>query len=124
LSLSAAQITDYYSLRFQIEFNFRDTKQFWGLEDFMNVSPTAVTNAVNLAFLMVNLSLLLVRPFRQRQPNFSILDLKARYRAQRYLHETIKLLPVSPDPGLISEIERKVLALGAIHGPQSLQPAA
>jgi putative transposase len=115
---------DYYSLRFQIEFNFRDAKQYWGLEDFMNVSPTAVTNAVNLAFLMVNLSLLLLRPFRQRQPDFSILDLKAHYRAQRYLHETIKLLPISPDPALISEIESKVLTLGAIHGPKALQPAA
>ena len=31
---------DYYSLRFQIEFNFRDAKQYWGLEDFMNISPT------------------------------------------------------------------------------------
>ena len=124
LTLAAAQLVDYYSLRFQIEFNFRDAKQYWGLEDFMNVSPTAVTNAVNVAFLMVNLSLLLLRPFRQRQPDFSILDLKAHYRAQRYLHETIKLLPISPDPALISEIESKVLTLGAIHGPKALQPAA
>jgi len=124
LTLTGVQLVDYYSLRFQIEFNFRDAKQYWGLEDFMNVSATAVTNAVNLAFLMVNLSLLLVRPFRQRQPDFSILDLKARYRAQRYLHETIKLLPVSPDPDLIPQIERKVLTLGAIHGSQHLQSAA
>ncbi len=90
----------------------------------MNVSPTAVTNAVNLAFLMVNLSVLLLRPFRQRQPDFSILDLKAHYRAQRYLHETIKLLPVSPDPDLIPQIERQVLALGAIHVSKHLQTAA
>jgi putative transposase len=42
LNLTAAQIVDYYSLRFQIEFNFRDAKQHWGLEDFMNVSPQAI----------------------------------------------------------------------------------
>jgi putative transposase len=124
LTLSAAQIVDYYSLRFQIEFNFRDAKQYWGLEDFMNVSPTAVTNAVNLAFLMVNLSVLLLRPFRQHAPDFSILDLKGRYRAQRYLHETIKLLPVPPDPDLIPLLEHRVLTLGAIHPPQTHQPAA
>ena len=41
LDLAWEQLIDYYSLRFQIEFNFRDAKQFWGLEDFMNVSPTA-----------------------------------------------------------------------------------
>jgi hypothetical protein len=113
-----------HSLRFQIEFNFRDAKQYWGLEDFMTVPPTAVTNAVNLACRMVNLSLLLMRPFRQRQPDFSILDLKAHYRAQRDLHETIKRLPGSLDPGFMSEIERKVLTLGAIHGSQHLQSAA
>jgi putative transposase len=124
LTLSALQLVDYYSLRFQIEFNFRDARQFWGLEDFMNVSPTAVTNAVNLAFLMVNLSFLLVRPFRLYQPQFSILDLKAHYRAQRYLHETIKLLPLSPDPDLIPELERKVLSLGAIHASPHRQTAA
>ena len=90
----------------------------------MNVTPTAVTNAANLAFLMVNLSALLVRPLRQHQPDFSILDLKARYRAQRYLHETIKLLPLPPDPDLIPAIEHRLLALGAIHAPQPLLPAA
>jgi putative transposase len=124
LSLSAAQIVDYYSLRFQIEFNFRDAKQYWGLEDFMNVSPTAVTNAVNLAFLMVNLSALLVRAFRQHCPDFSILDLKSHYRTQRYLHETIKLLPVPPDPDLIPVIEARLLAFGTIHPSQLHRPAA
>jgi len=56
LVLSDENLVDYYSLRFQIEFNFRDAKQFWGLEDFMNVKPTAVTNAANLSLFMVNLS--------------------------------------------------------------------
>ena len=30
LKLSALNMIDYYSLRFQIEFNFRDAKQYWG----------------------------------------------------------------------------------------------
>ena len=124
LALAAAQLVDYYSLRFQIEFNFRDAKQYWGLEDFMNISPVAVTNAVNLAFLMVNLSGLLLRPFRQNCPAFSILDLKSYYRAQRYLQETIKLLPLPPDPDLIPLLERQLAALGSIHASQILPPAA
>ena len=48
LELSYEKIIDYYSLRFQIEFNFRDAKQFWGLDDFMNVNEVAVTNAARL----------------------------------------------------------------------------
>ena len=50
------KIIKFYSLRFQIEFNFRDAKQYWGLEDFMNVKEIAVTNAANLSFFMVNFS--------------------------------------------------------------------
>ena len=46
------KIIKFYSLRFQIEFNFRDAKQYWGLEDFMNVKETAVTNAANLSFFV------------------------------------------------------------------------
>jgi putative transposase len=45
LTLSAPRLIDYYALRFQLEFNFRDAKPFWGLEDFMNTHPTQVTNA-------------------------------------------------------------------------------
>ena len=45
LDLAHDKLVDYYSLRFQIEFNFRDAKQFWGLEDFMNVSQKGVSGA-------------------------------------------------------------------------------
>ena len=38
LALAYAPLVDYYSLRFQIEFNFRDAKRYWGLEDFMQKS--------------------------------------------------------------------------------------
>jgi putative transposase len=56
LELPYDRLIDFYSLRFQIEFNFRDAKQFWGLEDFMNVSQAAVTNAANLSLFMVDVS--------------------------------------------------------------------
>lgn len=56
LELPFEKMIDYYKLRFQIEFNFRDAKQYWGLENFMNVEQTLATNATNLSLLMVNLS--------------------------------------------------------------------
>jgi hypothetical protein len=37
---------------------------------------------------------------------------------------SIKLLPVLPDPDLITDIERQVSTFGAIHSSQVLQPAA
>ena len=109
------KIIKFYTLRFQIEFNFRDAKQHWGLEDFMNVSETAVTNAANLAFFMVNLSAALLQPFRLQNPDYSILDLKAHYRGHRYVRETIKMLAEKPDAILLDAIFQRIARLGAIH---------
>ena len=56
---------DYYALRFQLEFNFREvSKQFWGLEDFMNVNEIPVKNAANLSMFRVNVSAKLLAPLR------------------------------------------------------------
>ncbi|MEJ6487577.1 IS4 family transposase, partial [Nostoc punctiforme UO1] len=106
---------DYYKLRFQIEFNFRDAKQFWGLEDFMNIGQTAVTNAANLAFFMVNLSHHLLSDFRQHNPDSGTIDLKAYYRGFRYVREMLKMLPEIPEPILLTKIFAKLTALGRIH---------
>lgn len=119
LDLPYDEMVDFYSLRFQIEFNFRDAKQHWGLEDFMNVSPTAVTNAANLSLFMVNVSQFSMCRYRKDDPDFSILDLKAYYRGYRYVTETIKILPNLPDENLISQLFQKVTALGRIHPPKS-----
>jgi putative transposase len=51
------KIVKFYSLRFQIEFNFRDAKQYWALEDFMNIKETAVT-AANLSFFSWSISVM------------------------------------------------------------------
>jgi putative transposase len=115
LKLAPEKITDYYSLRFQIEFNFRDAKQYWGLDDFMNVKEVAVTNAANLSFFMVNFSTILLNRFRENNPEFSILDLKSHYRGCRYVSETIKLLPQKPDGILLAEIFEQIARLGMVH---------
>ena len=115
------KIIKFYSLRFQIEFNFRDAKQYWGLEDFMNIKKTAVTNAANLSLFMVNFSYALLQPFRKHNPDYSVLDLKSQYRGYRYASETIKMLPQKPDAILISDIFLQIARLGAIH--TVLQPS-
>jgi DDE superfamily endonuclease len=111
LHLPYDMLRDYYCLRFQIEFNFRDAKQYWGLEDFMNVTETAVTNAANLAVFMVNVSHRLLRDLRQSDPAAGILDLKAQCRGYKYVTETIKMLPETPTPILLAQIFTKVAGL-------------
>jgi hypothetical protein len=124
LTLSAEQMVTYYSLRFQLEFNFRDAKQFWGLEDFMNVEKTAVTNAANLSLFMVNLVQLLMSQFRQTNPDFGVLDLKAYYRGRKYATELIKMLPQKPDPIFIAQLFHRITALGSVHRHKSTVSSA
>jgi hypothetical protein len=115
LELSHEKIMDYYSLRFQIEFNFRDAKQYWDLDDFMNIKEVAVTNAAQLSFFMVNFSSVLLQPFREHHPDFSVLDLKSHYRGRRYVSETIKWLPQKPEAILLAQIVEQIARLGMIH---------
>jgi putative transposase len=100
LELPYDTLRDYYSLRFQIECNFRDAKQSWGLEDFMHLTPTGVTNAANLSLFMVNVAYRLQTDVRQHDPDYSILDLKADCRGYTYVEETIKMLVAKPEPVL------------------------
>jgi len=115
LEFSWEKVIDYYSLRFQIEFNFREAKQYWGLEDFMNTKEIHLTNALNLSLFMVNVSQVLLRQFRQTNPDCGILDLKAYFRAAKYFEETIKMLPEKPEPILLDHIFAHVASLGCIH---------
>ena len=115
LALEAEQMIDYYRLRFQLEFNFRDAKQYWGLEDFMNVKRTPVSNAANLSMFMVNLSMKLSDLFRVQDDAFSVIDLKARYRGVKYLLEVLKLLKQKLNPIIFDEIASHVGSIGSIH---------
>ena len=118
LTLDAEKMIEYYSLRFQIEFNFRDAKQYWGLQDFMNVNKIPVNNAVNLSMFMVSVSAKLTDTFRCPNTEFSVLDLKARYRGAKYLHEILKILPKKPDTIVIEQIAQRLGSIGAIHQTQ------
>jgi putative transposase len=115
LALAFDTLIDSYCLRFQLEFTFRDAKQYWGLEDFQTTHPTRVTNAANLSLFMVNLVERVLCDLRCSQPEISVLDLKAQCRGSKYVEETIKLLPEKPEPGLLERIVTKVVGIGRIH---------
>jgi DDE superfamily endonuclease len=117
LLLSWDKLLDYYCLRFQLEFNFRDAKQYWGLEDFMTTNPSGVTNAANLSLFMVNLVERIQQDLDRWPPACSVLDLKAHCRGAKYVEETIKLLPERPEPVLLERIFSKIVGIGRIHAP-------
>jgi len=81
----------------------------------MNVSETAVTNAVSLSLSMVNLSQRLLGNLRSTDPDRSILDLKALCRGTKYVAEAIEGLPQKPELVLLVRIFNKLASLGRIH---------
>jgi hypothetical protein len=101
-----------------IEENFRDAKQYWGLEDFMNVTPTGVTHAAHLSLCMVHVAYRLRADGQAREPDDSVLDLKADGRGYKYVEETIKMLPEKPAPVLLAKILNQVASLGRMHATQ------
>ncbi|MEM7130871.1 MAG: transposase [Chloroflexota bacterium] len=115
LDLDADNLILYYSLRFQIEFQFRDAKQFWGLEDFMNVNQLPVYNAANFALFMTNLAHILVQQRRADNPFFSVTDLKAESRGYFYASEILKLFPDSAENGFFERIFSRLPTIGAVN---------
>jgi putative transposase len=115
------KLIDYYSLRFQIEFNFREAKQHFGLEDFMNTTEKGVENAANLSFLMVQVSAKLIKNSDKKW--VGVLDLKTHYRGVKYALETIKMLLEKPETILmneaIEEVKARISKLGSIHQRKS-----
>ena len=64
---------------------------------------------------LLNLVERVLQDVRHRQPECSVLDLKAHCRGTKYVEETIKLLPERPEPVLLERIFSKIVGIGRIH---------
>jgi putative transposase len=64
---------------------------------------------------MANVSQLLMSKFRQSDPDFSVLDLKAYFRGCKYATELIKILPQKPNAIFVSQLFQRIATLGSIH---------
>ncbi|MBK8474671.1 MAG: transposase [Sphingobacteriales bacterium] len=99
LQLDAQTMMAYYTLRFQIEFDFRDAKQHFGLHKFKNYHQTQLNNMFNLAFL----ALVAAKVWQQqwaiklKQPKISLLDLKTIIKAQKKPRKHFKIAQKQPN---------------------------
>jgi len=111
LAFCADLMIQYYSLRFQIEFNFRDAKQYFGLADFRAYKATQVKNSVGLAFFMVNFSHIIRKKVTEiwEAENLSILDVKAGFRAEKQVDRVLKHLDLDV-MAIKNQIDLKALA--------------
>ena len=117
LSLDAKTLIKYYSLRFQIEFDFRDAKQFYGLSDFKNYKSTQVTNAVNIAFSMTSIGRVILEKYKNMIgcEDMGILDLKATFRTLKYAEIILNNEEFDPIQFLNTKEFKRIVQLEAIH---------
>ena len=81
----------------------------------MHVTPAGVTHAANLSLFMVHVAYRLRADLHPRDPDYSVLDLKADCRGSKDVEETIKMLPEKPAPVLLAKIRHQVASLGRMH---------
>ena len=77
----------------------------------MVTKEQSVFNAANLSLWMVNVSQSMLAASNEQ----SILDLKARHHALRYVQEVFKILPENTNPINIEQLFEKIPVLGRIH---------
>ena len=98
LNLSAEKILKFYKLRFQIEFLFRDAKQFTGLSDCQSRDELSLNFHFNTSFMALNLA---KREARLQQSDtesfvFSMNNVKRRALNDHLLETFIDQLDLSP----------------------------
>ena len=105
-----------YKARFQIEFIFRDARQFTGLADCQARSPEALDSHVNASFTALNLA---KAALQQQQPTteplrFSIASYKRLALNEHLLDLFISMFDLEPTLIKSHHSYRNLLAYGAI----------
>lgn len=116
LKLSGELVLQYYRTRFQIEFTYRDGKQFTGLNDCQARSKNKLHFHFNLSLTSVNLAKIthwLPIPKQQRKA-FSMCDVKTIYHNEMLLKRFFTVFGISPNMKKNKTKVRELIYYGAI----------
>lgn len=117
LTLSGVEIYCFYKGRYQIEFLFRDAKQFVGLEHCQSRSESKLHFHFNTALTTVSLAkgiYHLSQPIEQRMP-FSMADIKTQYFNEMLWELIIQQSGICPHQPKIIQLRKNVLKFGKIR---------
>ncbi len=116
LALSPLMLLDYYRSRFQIEFLYRDAKQFTGLHDCQARSENKLDFHFNISLTSINIAKVthwLSVPKEKRQA-FSMTDIKTMYHNQLLLQRFISVFGISPHMLKNNNCIRELITYGTI----------
>lgn len=117
LTMSGGEIYLFYKTRFQIEFLFRDAKQFVGLEHCQSRSESKLHFHFNTALTTVSLVKAIYHlnlPIEQRN-SFSMADIKTQYFNEKIVDLIICQSGIDPHLPKIKAMRNKIINLGKIH---------
>lgn len=117
LMVSAQQIYDWYKLRFQIEFLFRDAKQHTGLTHCQARNAKAIHFHVNMALTAVNIAKATAQKTREKtkMKRFSIKDCKQLVFNQFAIERFLAILGIDANFQKNKQTWTQCLKWGCIH---------
>jgi len=116
LELGALQIYRFYKARFQIEFLFRDAKQFAGLTHCQARSENKIHFHTNMALTSVGVAKIAhyLSGDKQENKSFSIANIVTRYFNERILNLFLSNFQIDPQMIKNKHAHEKFLNFGAI----------
>lgn len=116
ISISGKKIIECYKLRFQIEFLFRDAKQFVGLSECQARSKEKIHTHINASLTTVSLAKavhFLSIPEEERK-SFSMSSIKLSYFNENYLNKILSWFQKSPELDKNMEEFKQLKSYGCI----------
>lgn len=116
LNLSALDIFDYYSSRFQIEYLFRDSKGFTGLEDCQSTNENILNTHFNMSFFVLNSAKIEDRILKGEENTepFSMLSYKRRASNLQMLNLFIHKFDIDLTSNKMASAYHDLIQIGSI----------
>lgn len=116
LALNADTILEYYQARFQIEFIYRDAKQYAGLNDCQARSMNKLHFHFNAALTTVNIAKInhWIGIPKQHRPAFSMADVKTMYHNELLMNRFFNVFAVRPNLKKNKNRIRELITYGTI----------
>lgn len=106
--MSGKDVIEYYRVRFQIEFNYRDGKQFTGLKDCQARNEDRLDFAFNASLAAINVAKILRKEINT---DLSIGRLKSLMSNTHFMGRIIRMCGIHPNRALIKKLNKHILGL-------------
>jgi Transposase DDE domain len=114
--MAGEKILQYYKMRFQIEFIYRDSKQFLGLNHCQSRIKEAISFHFNAVLTTLNVAKIthwLSIP-KETRPAFSMSDIKTKYSNQFLMDKLITIYGKDPNVEINNPLIKELYDLGKI----------